>query len=451
MIYSISKSRISITLALDKYTLVYSNNNILKVDNETKKNIAKIRVGCNVNHMSLSNDKSFLLIACRKNQAKIADLTTNKVVKVLKGHTESVTFIIPGNGTDIITSSLDKTVKIWNSEGECLLTHHELLTPVGSMIFSQKKQSIFCNLVYNQQVVIFDYSLCKSVVMINHHFAIITHICWIKRDEVFGTCSLDGQIIEWNVDTLNPIINNWRRTGEYVIQFIASADGRYVFFADTSSEIGFYDRTDFLRNKTRLAYQSRLMCNSLSISPNGKYMGFSGKNFNPQILKIDPPFCSVVIQDAIFDYDMFALRVFVCQDGRILDSDNKELARITTTLSSPILFSIADYQYSKYGKDLDEGPDYVFELNIEHSIESTEWVPVTFYIPQVKFVNWVDSIYAIHYTLSLPEEDRVDARFIKSRYQFDQFQIAKHYTGPFGLRLPKNICQLIGNYLFKNL
>ena len=64
--------------------------------------------------ISLSRDEKSLFVAHGDGTASVVDLDTEKEV-ILRGHTDAVTCIIQGEGTDVLTCSMDETIRRWNS------------------------------------------------------------------------------------------------------------------------------------------------------------------------------------------------------------------------------------------------------------------------------------------------------------------------------------------------
>ena len=94
---------------------VGSGNKIVVYDTVTRQEIGEIAPrGGYIRDISLSRDGKSLFVACHDGTARVINLFTGKEV-ILHGHTNNVSCIIQGEGTDVLTCSWDKTIRRWNS------------------------------------------------------------------------------------------------------------------------------------------------------------------------------------------------------------------------------------------------------------------------------------------------------------------------------------------------
>ena len=101
---------------------VGDDDKIIVYNTVTRRLIREIVIGAGrIYDISQSRDGKCLMVACKDSTARIINLATGKGV-ILRGHTAAVNCIIQGEGADVLTGSLDGTVRRWNSStGECLI------------------------------------------------------------------------------------------------------------------------------------------------------------------------------------------------------------------------------------------------------------------------------------------------------------------------------------------
>ena len=100
--------------------------------------IARIDVGEGpVNAIAYSRSANRLAVAAA-NSIHIYDANTYKELIVLVGHTDSVlTIAFSPNGKRLISGSLDRTMRLWNTDtGKLIRTREEHTAPVNSVAFS---------------------------------------------------------------------------------------------------------------------------------------------------------------------------------------------------------------------------------------------------------------------------------------------------------------------------
>lgn len=145
----------------------------------------------------------------------IWDVTTGQIVKTLRGHTYNISSLsYSPNGKFLASASLDKTVKIWNTEsGEVLqtlepgdfmrmvrgkLVNDEIKVPVMAVVFSPDGKRV-ATAGADRLVTIWDVETGKIIEKMQGHIMTITDVDFSPDGKKVVSASLDQTIRIWDL------------------------------------------------------------------------------------------------------------------------------------------------------------------------------------------------------------------------------------------------------------
>ena len=146
--------------------------------------------------LNLTNLSRYLASSSIDKTIKLWDLETNECTRTLEGHTEQINGIEVLAKGHLISGSDDKSLKVWNpSDGVCLKT-----IPTTNQVFCLKVLSgnrVACG--SKMQIQVWDLNTETCIKTLDGH----TH--WIQciislSDETLASCSQDKTIKVWNLD-----------------------------------------------------------------------------------------------------------------------------------------------------------------------------------------------------------------------------------------------------------
>jgi WD40 repeat protein len=404
--------------------------------------VGNFPVGSYVRCIALSRDKSSLLVGCQDGDAMVMDVITGQIRHVCKGHTGTVRCIIAGSGNEIITCSADMSIKRWTSEGVCVRTYLEHSDDVNSLLFSEKRNCIY-SAGYEPFIRALDYDSGVEVAKMLVHERCVTSISWVKGEETFVYGSGDNSIRLWDATgmTLIKVIGSHK---SYVNSVAASHDGRYVVSGGWDNKVNIWDvETSQL---VRSFSPHNDWVTKVSLSPDGAFLG-SGCRFDMfQIHKIDPAL-SMVINEGILSTSTHARKnVRLFSDSIIRESDTLRIVATITSLTTCRMISDSTFKLESNNNNNNNNTSNKKKGKIGSNKEALE---LTAPSPSSAHL-WVEAICAMRHNLSLGDDDNPQASQIIPRYRFDTLQLIWFHTGPFGLRVPKTVIELIGSYLLGN-
>jgi WD40 repeat protein len=431
--------RIYAALTLDNMSYHSNGDQICIVEHATKTIMGNFPLDSVVRCIALSRDKASLLVGCDYGNAIVMDIITGQIRHVCKGHTDAVSCIIAGSGSEIITCSWDKSIKKWTSEGVCVKTYLGHSYYVNSVLFSAKKNRIY-SASYDKSIRAWDYDSGVEVATMIGHEDAVTSLAWVQGEETFVSGSCDYSVRLWDAIrmVLMRVIGSHAR---FVTSVAASPDGKYVVSGGCDSKVNIWDveKSQLVHS---LTHHSNWVC-AVTISPNGAFLGSGGYDAMFHLHKIDPSL-SMIIHEGILSTSTHASKNFcLFSDGFIRDSETLAIVAIITLLSTCTMLSDSTFTLTSNNNNNNN--------NIQRAIDNDDEKALLFTAPTGSSAQlWVEAISAMRHHLSLEDDDNPQAIQMIHRYRFDTFQLIWFHTGPFGLRVPKTVIELIGSYLLGN-
>lgn len=264
---------------------------IIVVDLITMKKIDEIDLefgGC-ICHLSMNRSGNEIMAVRYDNTGRVCDLTTKKIT-TLTGHTSIVRCIIPGDATDIITCSSDRSIRTWDASGVCkkILTGHSDV--VNCILYEEKSKRIY-SASDDKSIIIWDYVSGNKIGSMVGHTSLVLSLAWVNATTIVSG-STDTTIKVWNITT-STCVNTFKSHTSWVNSVAVTPDGDHVIS-------GSDDKTIKITNITgecvdTLSHHCKYVC-KVSISPDGRLIGSSGWDRMFFIHEVSPPF-PVLIHD----------------------------------------------------------------------------------------------------------------------------------------------------------
>jgi WD40 repeat protein/serine/threonine protein kinase/tetratricopeptide (TPR) repeat protein len=152
-----------------------------------------------VNAVSVSRDGRLIVSAGEDQLARLHDVTRNREVTVLSGHTSGVTGVsFAVQGDTLVTSSADKTVRMWNTDSGSTVATYEQPAEVSHLVSSADGTRIAWS--SDSSVSIADADTGKVLAHWNDHSASVLQLVFSPDGRLLASSSRDGSIRIVSVD-----------------------------------------------------------------------------------------------------------------------------------------------------------------------------------------------------------------------------------------------------------
>ena len=397
--------------------LVWNHRRVVIYNTSTRKAIKEIDIGVNcIWDVSQSRDGKSLFVACEGRIAMIINLDTGEVV-ILNGHTHDVCCIIQGEGTDVLTCSLDKTIRRWNSStGECLQVYRGHVDWVNSILYDEATKRIF-SASDDKTIIAWNSETGERLGVMEGHGGWVRSLAQVNSTTI-ASGSADGTIKLWNMATLACIktISN----GRSVYSLAATPDGQYLISGSYTDSVKVWSVANGQCLHVLLCHDDCVM--KVTVSPDGRFIATDGHYNTFHVFSVTPPFSFVVHKGVLVHKDREA-HLSLFSDGAI--RYNGDLIAIVTSTSMCSLVS-------------------------ENRIVIHGSGPIEFTAPSASAAQlWSEAISAVAADLALNPDDRASsADQMIHRHRFGLLQtILVHVRGADCRRhVPREIVQIIGRY-----
>ncbi len=230
--------------------------------------IAKLGASNDVNSVAFSPDGKTILSGSSDNSLKWWNLSTQNVVKTLKGHDypiESVVFA--PDGKTALSASKDNTIKYWNlSTGQVLKTLKGHSDWVQAVAFSPNGKFALSGSDDNT-VKLWELSNGRVIKTLNEHSQHVLAVAFSLNGETVLSASKDRSIKLWDLST-GKVIKTLSGHSASVEAITLSPDGKKVLSASRDKTIKLWDLSTGRVVKTLVGHSDSV--ESVAFSPDGK-------------------------------------------------------------------------------------------------------------------------------------------------------------------------------------
>lgn len=367
--------------------------------------------------VKVSRDGRFLILACFDNTGRVVEMTT-KMMIVLKGHTDSVRCIVDGDGTDVFTSSMDRTIKKWKrSTGECILTftghHHWVLT----VVYDWKTKRLISG-AEDSTIIVWNAETGEQVGVIKGHKDAVNSIAFVNATTIVSG-SADQTVKLWDTTTMTEI-KTMSSHIDSVRSVAVTPDEQYIVSGSHDKTVKVWSIATGECITTLTHHNNQVY--KVAVCADGRWIASGGDDNTFYLHSVAPPFSFIVYQGLLGATDHHHHHRLL-SDGKLLLYNElvSSITRFTRcTLDTETLFSL------KSNDSYD-----IIRLSAPSASAAQEWI---------------EAIHAVRdnltYHRSLSSQDMI------LRHRFDCFQVINyHAKGSHKfLFLPKDVCKIIGEY-----
>ena len=398
---------------------VGDHDNIIVYDTVTRQEIGEIAPrGGKIWDISQSRDGKSLFVACEDGTARVTNLVTGEEV-ILRGHAARVYCIIQGEGTDVLTCSVDKTICRWNSlTGECLQIYRGHTGWIHFILYDEATKRIF-SASGDKTIIVWNGETGEKIGVMEGHDDGVWSLTQVNNTTI-ASGSDDGTIKVWDMTTLACIktISN----GCDLNSVAATPDGQYLISGSDDNKVKVWSVAAGQCVHT-LSHHNHWVL-KVAVSADGQFIASGAYNGMVHLLSVSPPFAFAIHKSVLIHSgrtDSFSL----FSDGAI--RNNGDLIATVTSTSTCSLVS-------------------------ENRIVIHGNGPIEFAAPSASAAQlWSEAIAAVAADLALHPDDRASsADQMIRRYRFNLLQTILVHRRERGTRkwhIPREIVQVIGGYI----
>ncbi|BAY91236.1 WD-40 repeat-containing protein [Microchaete diplosiphon NIES-3275] len=199
-----------------------------------------------------------------------------KARNYLTGHSSTPTTVVfSPNGKMIATVSKDKTLKLWDLQGQ-ELTKSRLKYYVGvtQVAFSPDSQTL-ATVIHNKTVQLWDLQANHQLGTLLKHDTAVTSLEFSPDGNTLATASLDRSVILWHLQGYE-LPTSFLKEDNAITSLVFSADGKTITTATKNNTVKIWDLQGKELAKTSLADNPKET--SLVFSPDGKTIAMVTKD-----------------------------------------------------------------------------------------------------------------------------------------------------------------------------
>jgi guanine nucleotide-binding protein subunit beta-2-like 1 protein len=190
----------------------------------------------------ISSDGQFALSASWDGTVRLWDLATGESTRRFVSHTKdvlSVAFSV--DNRQIVTGSRDRTVKLWNTLGECKVTlneggHNDWVSCVRFSPNAQKPKLVTCG--WDKLIKVWDMSTLKLQTTLVGHTGYINVVCLSPDGSLCASGGKDGIILLWDINNGKHL---YKLNANSVVNAISFSPNHFWLVAATNAGIKIFD------------------------------------------------------------------------------------------------------------------------------------------------------------------------------------------------------------------
>ena len=178
--------------------------------------------------VAMSQDGKIIVSGSRDKSIKIWDVKTGKLLKTLKGHSDSITSVTTNQNANIIVSgSNDSNIKIWDMKtGELLKTLKGNRYEITSVAVSQDGNTVVSS-SRDKSIKIWDVKTGKLLKIIKRYGDFLNSVSFSRDGHTIVSGSIDTSVSIWDVKT-GELLKNFKGISSRVNSVAMSQDGKMI-------------------------------------------------------------------------------------------------------------------------------------------------------------------------------------------------------------------------------
>jgi WD40 repeat protein len=176
--------------------------------------------------LTFSHDSRYLISGGKDSRVTIWDISTGKPLRDIKGHKDDITDVAISNDNTIASSSKDKTIKLWDFNGNLVREFSGHRKEVMAVDFSHDGKHIVSGSA-DGTVKEWDVSSGSEVRSINAHDGWVRTVAYNHNSTLIASGGDDGKINIWNRSN-GQLQNTIIAHSKWLENLSFSPDGRYI-------------------------------------------------------------------------------------------------------------------------------------------------------------------------------------------------------------------------------
>ena len=418
-------------ICFDGRRVIYGDDTTAVVmETTTRMEVDRIEIGSFINHMTVTDGGGFLLVGCDDSTGRVVDMKTKKMI-TLNGHTDFVYCIIECEDTDVLTCSLDKTIRRWNRlTGECTQTYTGHSDWVRSIVYDKKTKRIFSG-SDDRKIRVWNAATGAKIGLMKGHRDWVTSLAFVNATTIVSG-SRDKTLKIWDITKRKEVKTMSSHAG-LVYSVAVTPDGQFAVSGSSDETVKMWSIATGECIAT-LSHHSRFVY-KVAVSPDGRFIASGGSDDVFYLLSVTPPFSCIVCEGLL---NPSAADHRLLSDGRLLKGDIA-LCSITPSTSCTV--------------DTETGFTLKNHQSSSNNSNSNDNSSVSLSAPSASSAQqWIEAICAVRRYLTLhPDKRPYTTQQILTRYRFDLLQTFSilNKRSYHRVIIPKDVMQVIGNYLVR--
>ena len=219
---------------------------------------------------------------------KIWDMIAGRCIASFQAHDDDITAIsYSPNGRYLATSSLDKTIKVWNAYDFSLLQVFRRPQAEFSVIFTPDSRQLVAGGA-DSLVKFIELDNGKTVKTLKKHRDVVTSLCFLPNNEHYlFTGGNDSLVYKWDLTDNN--WDHWYKARGRVMQVAVSANGKYMSMTSTDTLVRVWDLETnrfYFSIRPNFSNTEKVDIAFPAFSPDGQFMALAHRDDTLDIIEL---------------------------------------------------------------------------------------------------------------------------------------------------------------------